>query len=80
MEKLSVSHTVVLILFWFVYEALVESLVNKTQAWEKNHGTTFTYDGVPLLAMLDEYMMLRHDREDQKRRLRVNPHYPNLTF
>ncbi|XP_019183039.1 PREDICTED: 65-kDa microtubule-associated protein 1-like isoform X1 [Ipomoea nil] len=50
--------------------AIVESLVNKTQAWEQDRGTTFTYDGVPLLAMLDEYMMLRHDREEHKRRFR----------
>ncbi|CAH9063846.1 unnamed protein product [Cuscuta epithymum] len=50
--------------------ALVESLMNKTRAWEEERNTTFTYDGVPLLAMLDEYMMLRHDREEEKRRLR----------
>lgn len=50
--------------------ALVDSLVAKTRAWEQDRDTTFTYDGVPLLAMLDEYMMLRHDREEEKRRLR----------
>ncbi|KAK4341876.1 hypothetical protein RND71_037692 [Anisodus tanguticus] len=50
--------------------ALVDSLVAKTRAWEQERDTTFTYDGVPLLAMLDEYMMLRHDREEEKRRLR----------
>ncbi|NP_001313183.1 65-kDa microtubule-associated protein 1-like [Nicotiana tabacum] len=50
--------------------ALVDSLIAKTRAWEQDRGTTFTYDGVPLLAMLDEYMMLRHDREEEKRRLR----------
>ncbi|KAK4343981.1 hypothetical protein RND71_037075 [Anisodus tanguticus] len=49
---------------------LVESLIAKTRAWEQDRDTTFTYDGVPLLAMLDEYMMLRHDREEEKRRLR----------
>lgn len=31
----------------------------------------FTYDGVSLLAMLDEYTMLRQEREEEKRRLRV---------
>ncbi|TMW90071.1 hypothetical protein EJD97_016231 [Solanum chilense] len=50
--------------------ALVDSLITKTRAWEQDRDTTFTYDGVPLLAMLDEYMMLRHDREEEKRRLR----------
>lgn len=33
---------------------------------------TFTYDGVPLLAMLDEYAMLRHEKEEEKKRLRVS--------
>ncbi|GMP65211.1 hypothetical protein CsSME_00026114 [Camellia sinensis var. sinensis] len=50
--------------------ALVDTLVAKTQAWEDDRGISFTYDGVPLLAMLDEYAMLRHDREEEKRRMR----------
>ncbi|KAF8009091.1 hypothetical protein BT93_J0165 [Corymbia citriodora subsp. variegata] len=50
--------------------ALVDSLVAKTRAWEEEHGMPFTYDGVPLLAMLDEYTMLRHEREEEKRRMR----------
>ncbi|KAJ6828931.1 65-kDa microtubule-associated protein 1-like isoform X1 [Iris pallida] len=50
--------------------ALVDTLVLKTRAWEEERGLSFTYDGVPLLAMLDEYAMLRHDREEEKRRMR----------
>ncbi|XP_075505697.1 65-kDa microtubule-associated protein 1-like [Primulina tabacum] len=50
--------------------ALVDGLVAKTRAWEKDRGVTFTYDGVPLLAMLDEYSLLRQDREEEKKRLR----------
>ncbi|KAL7087991.1 hypothetical protein ACP275_13G102500 [Erythranthe tilingii] len=50
--------------------ALVDSLVAKTRVWEQERGITFTYDGVPLLAMLDEYAMLRQDREEEKRRMR----------
>lgn len=57
------------------YVALVDSLTTKTRAWEQDCDTTFTYDGVPLLSMLDEYMMLRHDREEEKRRLRVSKSY-----
>ncbi|KAK8591618.1 hypothetical protein V6N13_031657 [Hibiscus sabdariffa] len=49
---------------------MVDTLVAKTQAWEENRGITFKYDGVPLLAMLDEYAMLRQEREEEKRRLR----------
>lgn len=44
----------------------------KTRAWEQDHGQSFVYDGVPLLAMLDEYVMLRHEREEAKRRMRVH--------
>ncbi|KAL9679634.1 hypothetical protein QQ045_017500 [Rhodiola kirilowii] len=50
--------------------ALVDSLIAKTRTWEENHGITFTYDGVPLLAMLDEYAMLRHHREEEKRKMK----------
>ncbi|KAL1556242.1 65-kDa microtubule-associated protein 1-like [Salvia divinorum] len=50
--------------------ALVDSLVAKTRAWEQDRGITFTYDGVPLLAMLDEYAMLRQDREEEKKKMR----------
>ncbi|XP_068667880.1 65-kDa microtubule-associated protein 1-like isoform X2 [Aristolochia californica] len=50
--------------------ALVDTLVAKTRAWEEDRGITFSYDGVPLLAMLDEYAMLRHDREEVRRRMR----------
>ncbi|XP_021755656.1 65-kDa microtubule-associated protein 1-like [Chenopodium quinoa] len=54
---------------------MVETLVAKTRTWEDDRGLTFTYDGVPLLAMLDEYAMLRHEREEEKRRLRDQKKY-----
>ncbi|THU73797.1 hypothetical protein C4D60_Mb04t26640 [Musa balbisiana] len=50
--------------------ALVDMLVAKTRTWEEDRGMSFTYDGVPLLAMLDEYTMLRQEREEEKRRQR----------
>ncbi|XP_042490660.1 65-kDa microtubule-associated protein 1-like [Macadamia integrifolia] len=50
--------------------ALVETLVAKIRAWEEERDMPFSYDGVPLLAMLDEYAMLRQDREEEKRRMR----------
>ena len=55
----------------FVTLAIVDTLVAKTRAWEQEHGMAFTYDGVPLLAMLDEYKILRQEKEDEKRRMRV---------
>ncbi|XP_008811151.2 65-kDa microtubule-associated protein 1-like [Phoenix dactylifera] len=50
--------------------ALVDTLVAKTRTWEEDRGLSFMYDGVPLLAMLDEYVVLRHEREEEKRRMR----------
>ncbi|XVF70749.1 hypothetical protein PTKIN_Ptkin11bG0187700 [Pterospermum kingtungense] len=50
---------------------MVDALVAKTRAWEEDRGMSFSYDGVPLLAMLDEYAMLRQEREEEKKRLRV---------
>ncbi|CAA7025336.1 unnamed protein product [Microthlaspi erraticum] len=50
--------------------AMVDTLVAKTRAWEEDNSMSFEYDGVPLLAMLDEYTMLRQEREDEKRRLK----------
>ncbi|GJN13110.1 hypothetical protein PR202_ga31445 [Eleusine coracana subsp. coracana] len=52
--------------------ALVETLVAKTRSWEENRGLSFMYDGGPLLAMLDEYVMLRHEGEEEKKRMRIN--------
>ena len=51
--------------------AIVDTLVAKTRALEQEHGMAFTYDGVPLLAMLDEYKVLRQEKEEEKRRMRV---------
>jgi protein regulator of cytokinesis 1 len=50
--------------------AMVDTLIAKTRAWEEENSMSFEYDGVPLLAMLDEYTMLRQEREDEKRRLK----------
>ncbi|WVZ81346.1 hypothetical protein U9M48_028733 [Paspalum notatum var. saurae] len=55
--------------------ALVETLVAKTRAWEESRGLSFMYDGVPLLAMLDEYVMLRQEREEEKKRMREQKRY-----
>ncbi|KAJ1380413.1 Microtubule associated protein [Sesbania bispinosa] len=56
-------------------------LVNKIPGgtiWSNDrevHSVSFTYDGVPLLAMLDEYAMLRHEREEEKRRMKDQKKY-----
>ncbi|XP_076942442.1 65-kDa microtubule-associated protein 1-like [Bidens hawaiensis] len=49
---------------------LADTLVAKTRAWEEEHGMAFAYDGEPLLTMLDKYAALRHEREEEKKRMR----------
>ncbi|KAG6465980.1 hypothetical protein ZIOFF_076205 [Zingiber officinale] len=51
-------------------KTLVDMLIAKTRAWEDDRGILFVYDGVSLLAMLDEYTVLRQERDAMKRRQR----------
>ncbi|XVE92139.1 hypothetical protein REPUB_Repub01dG0071300 [Reevesia pubescens] len=46
--------------------ALVDSLIAKTKSWEEERRKVFLYDEVPLLAMLEEYNLFRHEREEEK--------------
>lgn len=50
--------------------SLLENLTSKVKAWEKEKGMTFLYNKVPLLVTLDGYIVLRQQREEEKRRLR----------
>nr|ACN85296.1 microtubule-associated protein MAP65-1a [Oryza coarctata] len=50
--------------------AIVDTLMAKTRAWEQEHGVPFNYDGVHLLAMVDEYKILRQKKEEEKRGMR----------
>ncbi|XP_021722763.1 65-kDa microtubule-associated protein 3-like [Chenopodium quinoa] len=49
---------------------MVEALAAKTQHWEEERGLEFLYDGVHLLSMLEEYITLRQDKEQEKKRQR----------
>ncbi|XP_041989636.1 65-kDa microtubule-associated protein 3-like isoform X1 [Salvia splendens] len=50
--------------------AMVETLASKITAWEKENGVYFTYDGVRLLYMLEDYMTLRQEKELERKRQR----------
>ncbi|KAI3467698.1 hypothetical protein Pfo_024361 [Paulownia fortunei] len=50
--------------------ALVDLLISKTKYWEDERKKVFLYDEVPLLAMLEEYNMLRKEKEEEKQRQR----------
>lgn len=49
---------------------MVDALASKTMAWEKERGIQFTYDGIRLLSMLQEYTLLREEKEQERRRQR----------
>ncbi|XP_057951864.1 65-kDa microtubule-associated protein 3 [Malania oleifera] len=50
--------------------AMVEALASKVTAWEKERGTEFTYDGSSLLSMLEDYTILRQEKEQERKRQR----------
>ncbi|XP_045805885.1 65-kDa microtubule-associated protein 3-like [Trifolium pratense] len=50
--------------------AMVDVLTSKTIAWEKERGVEFTYDGIRLLSMIEEYNILREEKEQERRRQR----------
>ncbi|KAF8403585.1 hypothetical protein HHK36_011689 [Tetracentron sinense] len=50
--------------------SLVENLTAKVKGWEMEKGIPFLYDKVPLLHTLEEYSILRQEREEEKRRSR----------
>ncbi|KAI3817929.1 hypothetical protein L1987_11729 [Smallanthus sonchifolius] len=49
---------------------MVEALAVKTITWENERGTEFTYDGIRLLSMLEEYKILRQVKEEERKRQR----------
>ncbi|KVI04584.1 Microtubule-associated protein, MAP65/Ase1/PRC1 [Cynara cardunculus var. scolymus] len=49
---------------------IVDALAAKTIAWENERGTEFTYDGIRLLSMLEEYKILRQEKEEERIRQR----------
>ncbi|KAI4343384.1 hypothetical protein L6164_010739 [Bauhinia variegata] len=50
--------------------ALVELLTAMTKSWEEERNKVFLYDQVPLMAMLEEYNMLKQEKEEEKQRQR----------
>ncbi|RDY11060.1 65-kDa microtubule-associated protein 5, partial [Mucuna pruriens] len=50
--------------------SIVENLTAKVKAWEMEKGIPFLYEKVPLLHNLDEYIVQRQLREEEKRKSR----------
>ncbi|GJM89680.1 hypothetical protein PR202_ga05891 [Eleusine coracana subsp. coracana] len=49
---------------------MVDILTAKIIAWEKERSTEFTYDGARLLSVLEEFMIVRHEKERERKRQR----------
>ncbi|KAI3884729.1 hypothetical protein MKW92_039499 [Papaver armeniacum] len=49
---------------------MVEALASKITAWENERGVEFTYDGIRLLSMLEEYSIVRQEKEQEVKRQR----------
>ncbi|KAL2492063.1 65-kDa microtubule-associated protein 3 [Abeliophyllum distichum] len=50
--------------------AMLETLTSKAKAWEKERGVKFSYDGVGLLFMVEQYCALKQDKEQERQRQR----------
>ncbi|KAL3521451.1 hypothetical protein ACH5RR_019600 [Cinchona calisaya] len=50
--------------------AMAQALASKTTTWENERGIEFTYDGIPLLSMLEEYTILHQEKELDRKRQR----------
>ncbi|XP_010684339.3 uncharacterized protein LOC104898905 isoform X2 [Beta vulgaris subsp. vulgaris] len=53
-----------------VFVVMVESLTSKIWAWEKERGVELFYDGVSLLSLLEDYNILREEKEKERQRQR----------
>ncbi|KAH9610574.1 hypothetical protein KSS87_003334 [Heliosperma pusillum] len=49
---------------------MVEALATKALNWENERGALFMYDGSHLLTMLEDYMIVRQEKEQEKKRQR----------
>ncbi|XP_062174627.1 65-kDa microtubule-associated protein 5 isoform X1 [Alnus glutinosa] len=50
--------------------SICEHLTAKVKAWEMEKGIPFLYDKVPVLQSLEEYSVLRQEKEEEKRKFR----------
>ncbi|KAK2994287.1 hypothetical protein RJ640_024010 [Escallonia rubra] len=50
--------------------AMVEALISKARAWEKERGFEFLYDGASLLSMVEQYSILKQEKELERQRQR----------
>ncbi|XP_023772977.1 65-kDa microtubule-associated protein 3 [Lactuca sativa] len=50
--------------------AMVETLREKAKSWDQKRGVAFSYDGVSLLSMLDDYDIQKHKKEQERQKQR----------
>ncbi|VAH88593.1 unnamed protein product [Triticum turgidum subsp. durum] len=57
---------------------MIDNLIDKTFAWEDESNTPFLYDGVRLVAILEEQKLRRVQKEEDKKRYRDQKKLQNL--
>ncbi|XP_042430710.1 65-kDa microtubule-associated protein 6-like [Zingiber officinale] len=57
---------------------MVDKLMNKIFVWENERQMPFLYDGVSLVSILEEYKLLRQQKEELKRRYREQRKLQNM--
>lgn len=60
--------------------SLMDLLIAKTKSWEEERNKVFLYDQIPLLAMLEEYNVLRQEKEDEKQKQKEKKKVQNVRF
>ncbi|KAK1279088.1 65-kDa microtubule-associated protein 6 [Acorus gramineus] len=50
--------------------SIIDNLMHRTFSWEEEKNMPFLYDGVRLVAILEEYKLRRQQKEEEKRRYR----------
>ncbi|KAK1263404.1 65-kDa microtubule-associated protein 6 [Acorus gramineus] len=58
--------------------SIIDNLMNKTFTWEEERNKPFLYDGVRLVAILEEYKLRRQQKEEAKKRYRDQKKSLNL--
>ncbi|CAH9123850.1 unnamed protein product [Cuscuta epithymum] len=49
---------------------MLEALASKAKSWERERGNAFLYDGVSLLSMLEQYGLVKEEKELERQRQR----------
>lgn len=67
LDQLESNHTMLTFSCCY-FSALVDLLIKMTSSWEAERNKVFLYDQVPLMEILEQYNILRQEKEEDKKR------------